>query len=111
MDWQILQDRLQRLSPKKSRQFYVSPLNPGKWMTCPSLLQAEEGIVQGLLAFNPAMATEVGVEEGRGKRNEGFAWQLGNRPKVGGSERAGVQMTVSPRYANRCIRTKFEIER
>lgn len=37
------------------------------------------------------------MEEGRGKRNEGSAWQLGNRPKMVGVRRAGVQITVFPR--------------
>lgn len=47
------------------------PLDLGKWMTLFRLLQTDEGIVQGLLASNPAMATGVGVCEGRGERNEG----------------------------------------
>lgn len=74
----------------------------------PRFLHAEERIVQGLLASNPAMATGVGVEKGRGKRNEEAAWQLGNRPKVGGSEESqGTDDCISKIYANKCIRTKL----
>lgn len=52
------------------------------------------------------------MEEGRGKRNEEAAWQLGNRPKVGGSEESqGTDDCISKIYANKCLRTKFEIER